>query len=290
MQTPSWRDLRGVDPLDLGEARLQAHYAAQWLARAARAYIPALPDDSHTNLGWIDAIGGFETHRLHHGSHLGLGVADHALVFTAAGQGVAGASFPLAGCTDAQARIWLRTQFTVRGLKPDALDGASPYAMPAHPIAGGAPYGGKELAGAFGELAAWFANAEAALTTSRAQISAKGLPAPAPRCWPHHFDLATQVHFPTGDGKTTAYAGAGFSPGDHYYDEPYFYVSLYPAPDAATLPALPAIGHWHSQEFTAAVAPASKIVAAHDQQAGVAEFLAIAVDTAIATLQGIGRR
>ena len=30
--------------------------------------------------------------------------------------------------------------------------------------------------------------------------------------------------------------GAGFSPGDPYYDEPYFYLSLYPRPEDIRLP------------------------------------------------------
>jgi hypothetical protein len=48
--TPSWRPLVGVDAAELTEARLQAHYAVQWLAKLARAALPAQPDDSHTNL------------------------------------------------------------------------------------------------------------------------------------------------------------------------------------------------------------------------------------------------
>ena len=49
--TLSWRPLGGVEAKQLGEARLQGHYAVQWLARLARAAVPALPNDSHTNLG-----------------------------------------------------------------------------------------------------------------------------------------------------------------------------------------------------------------------------------------------
>ena len=41
------RPLHAIDKARLSEARLQAHYAAQWLARAARAYVPLQPDDGH---------------------------------------------------------------------------------------------------------------------------------------------------------------------------------------------------------------------------------------------------
>ena len=54
-----WVPLRDIDQRRLREARLQAHYAVQWLARAARAYVLPQPDDEHTNLGWAGALGGF---------------------------------------------------------------------------------------------------------------------------------------------------------------------------------------------------------------------------------------
>jgi len=75
--------------------------------------------------------------------------------------------------------------------------------------------------------------------------------------------------------------GVGFSPGDDFYDEPYFYVSLYPAPDVASLPRLPAIGHWHATPFTAAIATAGRIVEAEDQRREVEAFLRAAVGIAI---------
>ena len=288
MQSSGWRNLRRVDPQLLSEARLQAHYAAQWLARAARAYIPAQRDGSHTNLSWSDAICGLETHRLRDGSRLGLNLVDFALVFSGAGEGAKRATCSLAGRTDAQVRLWLGEQLSAKRLNANALDGASPYPMPVHAIASGAAYGGAELSEAFGELAAWFANAEMLIKVSREQIVATGLTAPPPRCWPHHFDLATMASFMAGAGDETAFVGAGFSPGDHYYDEPYFYVSLYPAPNVARLPRLPAVGHWHSREFTAAIAIAEKINAASDPQAAIAEFLKAAVGSAISVLTAEG--
>ena len=56
---------------------------------------------------------------------------------------------------------------------------------------------------------------------------------------------------------------------DEYYDEPYFYVSLHPAPHATMLPGLPEVGHWHTDDFTAAITTASKILAAKNQAAGL---------------------
>src|SRR3984957_18894343 len=72
--TAPWRPPRGLDRARLKVARLEAHYAAQWLARATRAYFPPQPNDGHTNLGWDDGFGGLVTHPAE-GVRLGLRIA-----------------------------------------------------------------------------------------------------------------------------------------------------------------------------------------------------------------------
>jgi hypothetical protein len=268
----AWRTLGAFDAARLTAARLQAHRATQWLARAARAYIPARPEDAHTNLGWDDAFGGLLTHPLPDGAMLGLRVADLALaVLGAAGTD----TFALAHRRDTEVRDWLGRLAQQRGLDATKLDDALPYEPPSIPgdayVADGP---------ALDELAAWFANGHAAVAAIRAQIAARGLEAPPVRCWPHHFDMDTLVT--VAPGRTT---GIGFEPGDGYYGEPYFYVSIYPVPVAATLPTLPAVGHWHTDRFTAAIATASRIVVAKDQEAAVEEFLRVASGAAVKALR-----
>jgi hypothetical protein len=70
------------------------------------------------------------------------------------------------------------------------------------------------------ELAAWFANAEYLLVCVQRQMIGHELTASDVRCWPHHFDLATLISFPTRETDVTGYVGAGLSPGDEYYNEP----------------------------------------------------------------------
>jgi hypothetical protein len=278
----AWRPLRGIAPSRLREARLAAHYALQWLARAARAYVPHQPGDHHTNLGWDDALDGFATYPLTKDLHLGLRIADLTLLLL----GGAGAprSFPLDGRTDAHAREWLGVAFAARGLDAAKLDAPAPYAMPAHAIAQGGAYAAGELADALAELAAWFANADRALGKVHDRMLARGL-APSPvRCWPHHFDMATLTLLKGGDPERAPSVNAGLSPGDEHYEEPYFYVSPYPYPDAAKLPSLSAAGHWHVTGFTAAIAPASRIIQARDHQAAAERFLDAAVAAAVKLL------
>ena len=272
MTMSDWRPVTRMDFRKLREARLQAHYAVQWLARAARGYIPAKLDDSHTNLGWDGALGGVTTHPLPDGTRIGLGLSD--LTLTVLNAGVRSQMLPLQGCTDADVRTWLGQQLTAQG-KGQALDAPSPYAMPSHAITSGARYTSTELAEPLRMLATWYANANGLLGRVRQGLAARKLKAPPVRCWPHHFDLDSLVAL--GRGRSI---GLGFSPGDEYCDEPYFYVTIYPEPAIPKLPLLPPLGHWHTHDFVAAFAPAHKIVAAADQAADSERFFDAAIAAA----------
>jgi hypothetical protein len=271
----NWRPIHTFERARLAAARLQAHHATQWLARTARAYVPARPDDGHTSLGWDDAFGGLTSHPLPDGAQLGLRVADLTLALFTTDASAPHDTLRLAGRRDPDACAWLMGHAGMRNLDPAALDAPLPYMLAEKPDGGAYTADGEAL----GTLTSWFANASAALGAAREHAIARGLTAPPVRCWPHHFDLDTLVT--VAPGRTT---GIGFEPGDDYYDEPYFYVSVYPAPDAASLPKLPAIGHWHTTNFTAAIAPAVRIVAEKDQGRAVEEFLRVAVDATIKAL------
>jgi hypothetical protein len=282
MSGSDWRRLCGVDRGRLSEARLQAHHAVQWLACAARAYVPPQPDDNHTNLGWDDAFEGFTTHPLNGDLRLGMKLTELSIGLLG-GDRQASMLLCLNGRPDAQARAWLAEQLAAYGLDARALDQPSPYEIPQHPIAMGAAYDTADLADALRELAAWFANANVAVGDMRKQLIERGL-APSPvRCWPHHFDLATLISFPARSGET-AFVGVGLSPGDMYYDEPYFYVTVHPAPDLSKLPPLQ-FGHWHTDHFVGACAPAHKILSVDDRKSASDHFLRTAVDGAIGVLR-----
>ena len=86
-----------------------------------------------------------------------------------------------------------------------------------------------------------------------------------------------------GRGRTM---GIGYCPGDEFCDEPYFYTSMWPEPSIPDLPLLPAMAHWHTYKFLAALAPAHhKIVAAHDQGDYVRQFLDVSVAAALDALK-----
>src|SRR5258708_28183623 len=109
----------------LHAARLQAHYAAQWLARAARGYIPQQPHDFHTNLGWDSEFGGLVTHPLPDGSRLGLRIADLTLPFLDQHPHPP----PLDRPADAEVKTLLRGHVAARNLLSGNVDDPFPYTL-----------------------------------------------------------------------------------------------------------------------------------------------------------------
>jgi hypothetical protein len=271
-----WRTVGRANYLYLHAARMQAHYAVQWLARVAHAYLPAQAGERHTSLGWDDGFGGFVTHALPGGRQLGLRMA----TLTLALRGDAADELALDGRADAEVQAWLVGRLAAARFDPQKLDTPLYHAIPEHALARGARYSLDELGDAFGTLAAWSANAHAALASVQQRLAARKLNAPKVRCWPEHFDFDC----PVGLGRDRT-MGVGFSLGDEFCDEPYFYTSMWPEPSIPGLPLLPAMAHWHTYKFLAAMAPAHKILAAHDQGAYVRTFLDVAVAAALDALR-----
>jgi len=285
MKESSWQPLRGLGPRRLREARLQAHYATQWLARVARGFIQPQPDDGHTSLEWTQPLAGLVTHPMTDGSCVGVNIPNLTLVFLESRNRAPVQSLPLNGRSDAQVHEWLGQQLCARGLDPRALDAPSPYEMRSHPIAEGVAYDATGNADGLTELRSWFANGVCSLAPLQQDMKERKLTASPLRCWPHHFDLGTLISFPAKALGTTAYVGVGLEPGDDYYDEPYFYVTLHPKLDESGLPPLPAIGHWHTKDFIGAIAPANKIFASKNPQAETEMLLHSAVNAAINLLR-----
>jgi hypothetical protein len=237
-----WEALTTPPSSTFGETRLIAHWAAQLVAAAGTTFAPAREDFSHTNLGWVRALGALA------GQPIGdrqvcaaLRLSDlHLLVVE--GDSIL-AQLELAGATMQDALAWLGGALRDVDSRLDAALGYPTHEMPKHAVGDGAPFPAADRA-VLEELAPWFANAQ--LIAGAVANSEEN--AAEPRCWPHHFDLATLI---TLDGERTI--GVGMSPGDGSYADPYFYVTPWPYPSQTEdLPRLPA-GHWHTQSWVGAV-------------------------------------
>lgn len=239
----------------LTDARLQLHHAAQLATALGISYLPQRPDDSHTNLGWRSELGALVSHVAPDAGDTRIGVraADLALLVLDT-EFAHVAEFLLTGETTDSAAAWLRARLASRGADASRFTLAKHYTIPAHRLDSGAAFDASDSV-AFAQLAAWFDGASDALGRARSRYAS----ASDIRCWPHHFDLAFLIEPRQGTS-----VGVGLEPGDVYYDEPYYYVNMYPAPEASTLTeALDGGGSWHTREWVGAVLPGSRLVAGH---------------------------
>ena len=268
-----WRALHPERARDLTDARLQLHHAAQIVSAMGISYLPKQSDDSHTNLGWIESISALASHPIRGSSSIQLAVRPHPFALLLLDNGETSASFALDGRTVADAAAWVQDGISKRGLDASAFTLAKHYTIPSHPVGESAPFDASAPQ-AFDELSAWFSDSAQMLEP----IVAPNPNAAPVRCWPHHFDIATILEVALG--KTV---GVGMEPGDVYYDQPYFYVNMYPFPAAAPTSTLPGGGTWHSHEWIGAVLPGSRL-GRDGQREQVAAFLDAAISEGRRTL------
>lgn len=249
-----WRPVRRLPTGGLSDTRLQAHWAAQTVAAAGKALVPAQDDWSHVAMTWLDPLdllaGGFTEA----GHRVALRVRDLCLAVLDAEDTPVG-SVELDGMTLSEAVAWLTETLTFAGEPPPALDPRRDD-MPSHSVADGAAFRLDEGA-LFLELGRWFGNAARLLEV----IAANTLGASPVRCWPHHFDIATLIVLDDDepDLEKARSINVGLSPGDGSYDEPYFYVTPWPEPSQAQAEDLAGGGSWHTEGWVGAVLPAHRL-------------------------------
>ncbi|HEX3865177.1 MAG TPA: hypothetical protein VHV78_00440 [Gemmatimonadaceae bacterium] len=256
-----------VDPrlaATLGDARLQAHHAAQLAVAAGISYLEHQPDDSHTNLEWLPSLGALASHPVPSTqpfrvalqiSELSLHVLDN--------QNVTIAVCPLSGKTVADAAEWLGAQVAARGADAARLTLNKHYTIPPHAVDSGAAFNTADHT-AFDQLARWFAGGQELLEQSSAAHHGTAV-----RCWPHHFDIATLLR--TSSGSTI---GVGMEPGDIYYNEPYYYVNVNPPPAQPLGVELSGRGEWHTNEWFGAVLRGERLSGDGDaQRAQIQSFI-----------------
>ena len=253
----SEHDLFRIPPESLGQARLLAHAACQWPSKAARANLPAVPDDSHSNLNWDDDLGALVSHDLD--------AAGHRLAFQFAGRSLLWLNgdqildMLLLDSVDSDAGSWTDKCLAEAGLR-QASGVEMPYDL--EPVEFRSV---KDSAAALDTLGLWYRSAHHALSALTEAFAGMSVAPVQVRCWPHHFDIAVLFALDEGDPETARSIGVGMSPGDGSYDQPYYYCSPWPAPTVDQLPASPSGFHWHTEGFTSLVATAEELRAEINQ-------------------------
>jgi hypothetical protein len=282
----AWQTIAKIPPHELVESRLQLHYAIQFIAATGVALAEPLPDYSHTSLAWHLGLEVFVGSAIQAPQPFQVALDPASLTLILLDQqSETIATLPLPGKTMAEGLVWLQqelSQLGVDGNKIVFLD-YPPDDFPAHPLAHGASFDTHQVL-ALSELTNYYANTAPLFQA----IMATTEDATATRIWPHHFDMATLIMLPGIKNGSPLTVGVGLSPGDTNYNEPYWYVSPYPYPDTASLPALDGDGFWHTQHWVGAVLPASRLaesISAEAQQQQVEAFLHTALRTSIALLK-----
>jgi len=281
-----WQAIATCNPDTLIESRLQLHYAVQFIAATGAALAEPLPDYSHTSLSWNPHLKAFVGPMIQ--SAQPFHVAIDPITFTLMvldQQAEQIATLPLHEKTMAEGLTWLQQEIAKRNQDSSSvvfLD-YPPDDFPAHALAQGGRFeAGSEASRR--ELASYFHNTHALLQyviLAFEEVSEVHI-------WPHHFDIATLITLPKTQTDQTLTIGVGLSPGDTSYNEPYWYVSPYPYPEATNLPAIAGDGFWHTQHWVGAVLPASCLHSTEDaiaQQHQVEAFLESAIKASIALLK-----
>jgi hypothetical protein len=264
--TVPWPLVGNLDPAGLVETRLQVHHAVQLVVSLGISFLPAQPDDSHTSLEWLPGLA-LAGHTIDVATPFrGSLRFDPLMLLLLNDGGDVLDEYPLDGRTVPQCSRWLVEAVRSMGAEAERLTDRRHYTIPDHPVARGAAFRPDQAAAR--ELGRYYHGANLALT----DIAGSRRDASQVRCWPHHFDLATLMTLAPGHT-----VGAGFSPGDESYPEPYYYVSPNPYPRGTLSPLR--LGHWHTIGWTGAVLPASQLsrVGAAAQRENIQDFFAESV-------------
>jgi len=256
-----WQSVEPESGSTLTATRVALHWAAQLPAAAGATLVAARDDYSHTTLTWHRGPNALLTETLPTGQRAGIRPRDLALIVLQA-DGAIGSTYPLAGRTLEMGLTWLATHLGTTNLE------RPPHHLPSHGVERGEPFPEPDPR-ASAQLETWFSNADLVLrSTTEAEEWSEV------RVWPHHFDIASLKDL--GGGQSV---GAGLSPGDGSYDQPYFYVTPWPPPDDAPTSTLQEGGAWHTDGWTGAVLVANNVENA-GQEDQVRGFLKSAVDAA----------
>jgi hypothetical protein len=272
-----WQPVRPEEAARLTDSRLQLHHAAQFAAAAGISFLQPLPDDSHANLEWVPAMGGLFSRVIPARTAFRVGVKPVKLgLLIASADNRPLAEYHLHGRTMTEAKDWIRSQIKLLGADGSRYTLSRNYEIPRHDVAIGESFDASEPA-RFEELAKWLGNGAAILGS----LTRSAMRASEVRCWPARLNIGTRIE--VAARRTLS---VGLEPGDHYYDEPYFYVEMKPQPAASRLQSRPLWGSgvWHTKEWVGAVLCGSRLGAASAQERQTREFLDSAIVASLALL------
>ena len=262
MATQQWRPVGRIAPAALGQARLQAHNAVQWVARLAHSYLKPASGDRHLDLTRANHDGALVGHDCGNGLSVGLDVASLTLQFREHGQRSA---HPLAleGRSPAEVEAWFLVELLHRNVDCDRFSKVLPFEIEGLMAGDNVDFKQESLAGQLAEIAIWQANAAIVLDCVAIGVGPV-------ICSPRHFDLA--VVLPIKEQPSAA-VRAGFAAGDQHVAEPYFYVVAAAVLERAAIAEMPGIAGARNDGLAARILPATDVLASADGPTLALDFL-----------------
>ncbi|MGD9829142.1 MAG: hypothetical protein AB7U66_10475 [Hyphomicrobiaceae bacterium] len=272
MNASRWRAIDRVAPRELGQARHQTLNAVQWLARVMMSCALPPPARGGRPLQWIDDRRALTTPDLLPGITLELLIPSLSLEFKDRIDRTS-ERVELDRRTPEQIDTWVLIEMSHRGLDATSYGAPLPWQI-AQPMTGDyVEFAARAIQGELTTLANWLSNAEALLQEIASDWLAAGFPATPVGCWPQGLLMATLLTVTTADRRPSPTLSVGLSPGNEYYNEPFFYVVPSERPRFGTPPSLGSIGHWNERGFTGAVLTASSVIETKSRYDEVLAFL-----------------
>ena len=253
-----WSRLEFDNAEAFNQARLTLHWSAQILGSVGFAFADPSDDDSHSNLLWDASNRRFVGRQLPSGIRGFIDIVEFEAGIVDS-EGDEHLRFGIDGKTMTDAFGEMESGLSILNFSGAMLKVPS-YDLPDHPVA----HGGHFVAPARKELLAlqaWYDCAHEVLSEFTRDLDG----ASEVRCWPHHFDIAVLVGLDEyAHLEESRSVGLGMTPGDGGIEEPYFYITPWPAPNIDVLPQLSA-GTWRDQGWTGGVLKASEILQTQDR-------------------------
>ncbi|MEQ9300692.1 MAG: hypothetical protein RIF33_19125 [Cyclobacteriaceae bacterium] len=264
----TWQQLTIKDFEALRVVKDQFHLGVQNVAAVGRKFLEADKRDENATLVWIPEYGriagkwidakimfrssiGFNDFAVH--------LVDESVTSIS--------SFELQGKSHGQVMVWLEEQIALFGLDTSQLVLNLPYDLPEYLTSVGKPFAIEDMS-LSQELGKYFHNGQLIAEEVKTAFNSSEV-----RCWPHHFDISTQITVNnTGNPETSSYVSVGLSPGDDEFPEPYFFASPWPYPPVEELPKL-THGKWVDENWVGAVLSAPELLEKEDQYKSVRRFM-----------------
>ncbi len=276
----NWKTLSLAFSDKMKDALEQQHYAAQFIAKAGRHLIPQQPDDSNTNMEYIEENKWLLGNPMPNGMQVALYLPELKL-FVLSDCGEIKKTISLNGKTKNAVFAELAQNLADLGIDVSNFKNELHYQIPEHPIANGGVFStanSDELI----ENTKLRHNANIILNEIASEIEN----AEPVKIWPHHFDTGSFITVATNSkGEASQTIGIGYAIADSMVNEPYFYLSFWSdglneAPEFEPLPA----GRWMMPQWNGAVLTLSDMLTesnAEAQHQMVKSFFEQGIKTAV---------